>query len=153
MKDDQLTLRLAQPDDSQQLAEIAQQAYGTYVEELDEPPAPLRLDYSRVASSGRTYVAEEAGKLQGMVTVERHDSHMVLRNLAVRPSCQGRGIGTKLVSFVEEFARDAGMDAVSLWTRVEMHDNIAFYQRRNYTVTHHEHSEQASRVFFLKKLR
>ena len=147
----QVRTRLARPDDSRELAEIAQEAYGKYTQVLIEPPAPLLLDYKKVASSGRTYVAE-ATELLGMVTIEPDGSYLILRNLAVRPACHGRGIGRKLVSLVEELARAGNMRAVRLWTRAEMHDNIAFYNRLNYVITHHEQNAQANRVFFYKEL-
>lgn len=145
-------MRPADPGDSRQLAVIAEEAYGTYAEKLTEPPAPLLLDYSEVAASGRTYVAVECGEILGMVTVEPSGPHMILRNLAVRPSCQGKGVGTELVDLVEGLAREAGMDAVRLWTRAEMLDNISFYNKRRYSITHHEQDDQSHRVFFIKWL-
>lgn len=146
-------LRLARPEDSQQLTVIAKEAYGKYLDQVDEPPAPILLDYDQVAASGRTYVAEEAGEVQGMVTVEPDDPNLILRNLAVRPRCQGLGIGKKLVSLVEELARQNDLKGVLLWTRAEMSDNIAFYTRLDYVMTHTEQTPQANRVFFHKELR
>lgn len=148
----QILLRRARPEDGRELAEIARQAYGKYVDMLVEPPAPLLLDYERVAASGRTYVAEEAGVLLGMVTVEPDGDALILRNLAVRPARQVRGIGRKLAMLVEDLAREGGMSAVRLWTRAEMHDNIAFYKRLDYVFTGSEQNAQANRVFFRKDL-
>jgi len=147
-----ITLRPAGPDDSGQLAEIAREAYGKYLEMLDEPPAPILLDYDEVAASGRTYVAVEADRVLGMVTVEPGEPHLILRNLAVRPSRQGGGIGRVLVSLVEDMARENDLSGVRLWTRAEMSDNIAFYKGLDYVVTHSEQTEKASRVFFCKEL-
>lgn len=152
MKNNQLTLRLALPGESTQLADLAEQAYGKYRGQFSAPPAPLMLDYAAVAASGRTYVAVESHDVLGMVTIEPDGSHLILRNLAVHPSCQGRGIGSQLVSLVENLAREGSMGAVRLWTRLEMRENIAFYLRLNYTVTHCEQNGQASRIFFLKTL-
>lgn len=147
-----VVLRPAGPDDSPQLAEIAREAYGKYLGLLDEPPAPILLDYDEVASSGRTYVAVEADEVLGMVTMEPREPHLILRNLAVRPSRQGRGIGRILVSLVENTAREGNLRGVRLWTRAEMSDNIAFYKGLDYVVTHSELTEKARRVFFCKEL-
>jgi len=144
-------VRLARPADSAELAVIAREAYGKYAGLLDEPPAPTLLDYEAVASSGRTYVAVEDGVVHGMVTVEESDGYLVLRNLAVRPSSQGRGIGTRLALMVEELARSRSLAGVRLWTRAEMSDNIAFYERLDYVLTHTEQSATARRVFFCKR--
>ncbi|MGY3676396.1 GNAT family N-acetyltransferase [Streptomyces sp. TE33382] len=135
------------------MADIAREAYGKYLGLVDEPPAPLLMDYREVATSGRCYVAATAEGILGMVTVETADPYLVLRNLAVRPSAQGQGIGRNLVALVEEMALSAGMRGVRLWTRAEMTDNIAFYRSLQYVVTHSEQNEQAHRVFLCKDLK
>lgn len=145
-------LRLARVEDSRKLAALARAAYGKYVPLLDEPPAPVLLDYEAVAAAGRTYVAVEADEVQGMVTIEPSDPHLVLRNLAVLPSCQGRGIGRQLALFVEDIARVRRLCGIRLWTRAEMHDNIAFYKRLDYVITGSERTAGANRVFFYKEL-
>lgn len=147
-----ITLRRARADEGPQLADIAREAYGKYEGMLAEPPAPILLDYQMVASSGCTYVAEDAGRLVGMVTVESADPHLVLRNLAVSPVSQGRGVGRRLVALVEDLARTGEKRGVRLWTRAEMSDNIAFYKSLDYVVTHSEQTAEATRVHFCKEL-
>ncbi|WP_328475826.1 GNAT family N-acetyltransferase [Streptomyces sp. NBC_00377] len=146
-------LRPAAIQEHGQLADIAREAYGKYLGLVDETPAPLLLDYREVAASGRCHVAASAEGILGMVTVETADPYLVLRNLAVRPSAQGQGIGRNLVALVEEMARSAGMRGVRLWTRAEMTDNIAFYQGLQYVITHSEQNEHAHRVFLCKDLK
>jgi ribosomal protein S18 acetylase RimI-like enzyme len=148
----QQVLRLARPDDSVQLSAIATAAYGKYAGLVDEPPAPTLLDYERVAAAGRTYVAELAGQVLGMVTVEPDDPYLILRNLAVHPASQGQGVGRRLALLVEEIARSRNLRGIRLWTRAEMLDNIAFYTRLDYVLTHSEQTPKANRVFFRKEL-
>jgi ribosomal protein S18 acetylase RimI-like enzyme len=145
-------LRIAGPADSRRLALIAQEAYGKYAGLLDEPPAPTLLDYDAVAAAGRTYVAVESGEIEGMVTVEESDGYLILRNLAVRPAAQRKGIGRRLVALVEELAATRRLAGVRLWTRAEMSDNIAFYRGLDYALTHVERSATATRVHLRKEL-
>jgi ribosomal protein S18 acetylase RimI-like enzyme len=152
-KDTRLVTRPAVAADSGELAEIAREAYGKYLDLVDEPPAPILLDYDQVAASGRTHVAVADGRILGMVTVEPDDPYLILRNLAVRPSCQGQGTGKRLVALVESMARSAGLKGVRLWTRAEMTDNIAFYRALDYEITHSEKNERSHRVFFCRDLR
>ncbi|MET8183484.1 GNAT family N-acetyltransferase [Streptomyces sp. NPDC005336] len=147
-----VALRSARGWEHDQLAEIAREAYGEYLGLVDEPPAPLLLDYREVAASGQCHVAVTAEEIVGMVTVETADPYLVLRNLAVRPSAQGKGVGRKLVELVEEMARSAGMRGVRLWTRAEMVDNISFYRELQYDITHSEKNERTHRVFLCKEL-
>lgn len=148
---DQDVLRPARPGDGMLLAALAQEAYGKYQGMLAEPPAPVLLDYDAVASSGLTYVAENARDVVGMVTIEPDDPYLILRNLAVLPSRQRRGLGKRLVRLVEDMAVARGLRGVRLWTRAEMHDNIAFYRSLDYTITHSEQTAEAHRVFLLKQ--
>jgi GNAT superfamily N-acetyltransferase len=138
-------LRLATPADSQH-------AYSQYLGLVDEPPAPMLLDYAAVAAASKTYVLESGNTIQGMVTIEHQPPDLILRNLAVRPSCQGKGIGRRMVSWVEDMARRSAFEGVLLWTRAEMTDNIAFYSKLNYIITHTEQTVKANRVFFRKAL-
>jgi len=148
----QIVTRVARPGDGERLAAIARDAYGKYLGLVDEPPAPLLLDYAQVAALGRTHVAVAGHEVIGMVTIEPDSPYLILRNLAVRPDYQGLGIGRMLVAFVEDTARDQGLRGVRLWTRAEMKDNIAFYLTLGYTLTHTEQHERANRAFFRKEL-
>lgn len=145
-----LALRQARPEDGARLAEIARQAYRKYRGMLVEPPAPVLFDYELVAAAGSTWIARCGDEALGMVTVQPDDPDLVLRNLAVVPAWQRRGIGSLLTAWVEDRARSTGRRGVRLWTRWEMRDTIAFYERRHYVVTHHERGAAANRVFLYK---
>jgi N-acetylglutamate synthase-like GNAT family acetyltransferase len=61
-----------------------------------------------------------------------------LRQMAVSPSVQGKGIGRDLIHFAENVARDQG------FTRMIMHARstaIGFYEKMGYTVTGNEFVE------------
>jgi ribosomal protein S18 acetylase RimI-like enzyme len=144
--------RLATAEDGDELAALAMSAYGGYLDQLAEPPAPMLLDYAVVAAANRTHVAVRDGVIAGMVTVEEDGTDLVLRNLAVLPSFQGRGIGRGMVAFVERLARERGHHCIRLWTRVEMRANIDFYVALDYAVTHTEQGGGANRIFFRKEI-
>ena len=145
-------IRLATSSDRRHLAHIADRAYSKYVKILQTPPAPILLDYARVANEGNTYVLVEGGEICGMVTCSEEKSQLVLRNLAVLPRHQGKGIGRRLADFVEMEARRRNLDNIYLWTREEMVDNINFYLKLGYEIVHTERTKQFARVYFNKKI-
>ncbi len=53
---------------------------------------------------------------QGIVGLEVHDRHGLLRSLAVRADAQGAGLGRALVAHVETVAREQELDALWLLT-------------------------------------
>ena len=63
------------------------------------------------------FVAEGAeGDVVGLVGLEVHGSHGLLRSLAVDPRCRGRGLGGALVGETVEAARRAGLEGLYLLT-------------------------------------
>ena len=56
---------------------------------------------------------------------------------AVRPSHQGRGIGAKLMSLVEERAREKGVRELALDTSERAADLIAMYRARGFRFIEH----------------
>jgi amino-acid N-acetyltransferase len=61
-------------------------------------------------------VAEEESLLLGTVGMEIYETVGLLRSLAVAPNIRGSGLGTRLVNFVLEIARENKLDAVYLLT-------------------------------------
>lgn len=62
------------------------------------------------------FVAELEGRVVGFVTLEERGPCLELVDLSVEGSHQGRGIGSRIVAFVEERARQEGKEAVTLGT-------------------------------------
>ena len=95
-------------------------------------PIPMDADYPELVRSGVVWVAEDGGNIAGLVVLIAHDDHVLVDNLAVEPSHQGRGIGRQLLAFAEEHARGLGLDEMRLYTHVKMTENQAIYARLGY---------------------
>lgn len=146
-------IRLATDDDANALGHLAQRAYGHYVPDIQPPPDPLTLDYRDVVRAGSTHVRCKDDQIVAMVTIGTGGKRqLILRNLAVHPDWRGHGLGREMALFVEERARQLGAQEVVLWTRAEMADNIRFYTRLGYHITHTDSSDVAPRVYFRKKI-
>jgi ribosomal protein S18 acetylase RimI-like enzyme len=87
-------------------------------------------------------VAETNGRVIGYVTVEERGEDLELVNIDVRREQQGRGIGSRLVEFVEERAIREGRRAVTLGTSRNAEGipwkSLGWWQKRGYTVTGEE---------------
>jgi len=62
-------------------------------------------------------VALDAGELVGVVGVERHGDHALLRSLAVAPGSRGQGLGHALLEAAEARAAALGIRSLSLLTQ------------------------------------
>lgn len=126
------SLRPATPADVPRLAELVQSAYGHYVERIGGQPRPMTDDYAAVVRDHRVTVAERGGQIAGLIVLRVDAEGFLVDNVAVDPAHQGGGVGRMLLEFAETAARDAGFDAIYLYTHERMTENLALYSRIGY---------------------
>ena len=77
-------------------------------------------------------IARHEGQLAGFVVSEFHAEHVHLVLLAVGPDYQRSGMGRKLIAWIEQMARDAGIFRMVLEVRAGRPDAKAFYEAIGY---------------------
>jgi ribosomal protein S18 acetylase RimI-like enzyme len=146
-------IRLANPDDRHVVEEIVTAAYVHYVERIGKPPGPMLDDYVALIAAGAVSVLTEgSGTVAAVVILLPKSDHLLLDNVAVRPSRQGRGFGRRLIDFAEEEARRLGFAELRLYTHVTMTENIALYTRLGFVETGRGQEAGYDRVFMTKRL-
>jgi len=95
-------------------------------------------------------VAELDGRIVGYVTLEDRGSDLELVDLEIAREHQRRGIGTRVVAFVEERARKDGRDAVTLGTSRNAAgvpwSSFPWWRRLGYHVTNEEENAWTRRI-------
>ncbi len=66
------------------------------------------------------------------------------------PAQSGKGIGKKLIEYVEQAARQEGLKAIELYTNETMSENLAMYPELGYLETETKRQAGFNRVFFRK---
>ena len=92
-------------------------------------------DLARHFQQGKFLLAEEDGHLAGCIYVTRHDDRAYFGLLSVDPSHQKNGVGRRLVSAAEEFARETGarfMDLKLINLRTEL---PGIYEKMGYHIS------------------
>lgn len=92
-------------------------------------------DLTHHFKEGTFLLAEEEGKLAGCVYVTRHGDRAYFGLLSVDPTHQKNGIGRRLVSAAEEFARETGarfMDLKLINLRTEL---PGIYEKMGYHIS------------------
>ncbi|MBV8913264.1 MAG: GNAT family N-acetyltransferase [Acetobacteraceae bacterium] len=144
-------IRPARLEDVDAIRRLVQDAYSPYVTRLGKPPGPMLDDYARRVADGQAWVLEEGGKLAGVVVLEETgDSALLLDNVAVAPSAQGKGFGRALVAFAEAEAHRRGHAEVRLYTNVAMTENLALYGRLGFRETYRVSEKGYERVYMAK---
>ena len=80
---------------------------------------------------------KQSGELIGYVTLKLFFpgyKHCEVYWLAVKKKCQGKGIGRKLMEFIEKYAKKNGFRKVCLYTGKDMIKTRGFYEKVGYTL-------------------
>ncbi len=127
---------------------VARDAYSIYVERIGRPPAPMEADYVAAIRDSESWVAEDDSGLVGLLVLRRASDHLLLDNIAVRTDRQGQGVGSLLLTKSKERARELALPEVRLYTNVKMTENIDYYQRHGYVLTHVGMTDGFQRAYF-----
>lgn len=149
-----MTIRPAEPDDLPVIQQIVRDAYSPYITRMGREPGPMLDDYAAHIAASHVYVleAEPPGGIAGLVVLTKGPDHLFLDNIAVDPAQHGKGIGRRLLDFVEAEARRNGFDQIRLYTNALMTENLALYPRLGYRETERRIEKGYDRIYFTKFL-
>lgn len=129
--------------DWQRLLELLQAAFAYQERRIDPPSSVYALHVGSLAEKAREehlFLAHADGDLAGCVFAANQTSALYVSKLAVWPRLQGSGIARRLMSAVEEFARQVGQAVLELNTRVELTENHRTFERLGFiNVAEHAH--------------
>lgn len=148
----EVLLRLAEAGDAPAMRHLAIRSYGKYVPRMGREPAPVADDYAAVVARGHAWVAEHGDQLVGLLVMQPAEGHLLLENIAVAPSAQNMGLGSRLLRLAEQHALAMGLPEIRLYTNEAMTENLGYYPRRGYRETHRATQNGYRRVFFSKVL-
>ncbi len=130
----EILIREARPEDAGSLAELNRDEMG-----YDYPPDKTREKLCALLESGKDkiLVAELAGQVVGYVHLNDYDllyaDHMKnIMGIAVSSRCRRMGIGRKLLTAAEGWAKESGADAVRLVSGETRTGAHAFYRSLGY---------------------
>lgn len=147
-----MRIRPATASDEPAIRACVEEAYASYLPLIGRRPAPMEADYGALIAAGRAHVAEEAGRILGILVIVPREDHLLLENVAVRKAVAGRGVGRALVAFCESEARRLGFGSVRLYTNAAMAENLAIYPHLGYVETARRREDGFDRVYFEKPL-
>ncbi len=133
-----LELRRATPADAGAVRALTRQAYAKWVPLIGREPKPMQADYERAVREHRIDLAYADGALAGLIETVAEPDHLLIENVAVEPSCQGRGIGRALLAHAEGLAVALGHGEVRLYTNKAFAQNVALYLRLGYRIDREE---------------
>lgn len=148
-------IRLARPDEVDQVAKISRDAYAIYLERLGREPKPMVQDYAEPIQRAEVSILEQDGVPAGVLLLQKNPDHLLIYSIALVPAFQGLGLGKQLMRFAETIAHADGLGALKLYTNEKMIENIAFYSALGFKETDrrpHERFHESILVFMTKEL-
>lgn len=134
------------------LLELVLSAFAPMQGVIDPPSSALSLTPRTLAAKAareRVFaVFEGAGPVACMFCDPRGDS-LYVGKLAVRPDCQGAGLGAALLTRAEAEARRLGCRSLDLQTRIELTGNRRFFESLGFAVAFEGRHEGHDRTTWL----
>ncbi|CQR64846.1 GNAT family N-acetyltransferase [Streptomyces leeuwenhoekii] len=148
-------VRPAVTEDVPAVKAVTDAAYHHYIERIGVVPQPMEADHAADVAAGKVFVTEEpgGGRVVGLVVVEARADHLFLDSIAVHPDAHGKGVGRRLLAFVDAHARALGLPEVRLYTNAMMWENQKIYPKYGYEVVERRVDGPYDRVHYRKRLR
>ena len=148
---EELIIRTANLSDAKKVASCVNLAYEKYIVRINKKPAPMLDNYELLIREGNVYIGEYAGEIVGILVLKDFDDYILLDNVAVFPSYQGRGFGRQLILFAEDNAIGKNIREIRLYTNVKMIENINLYTRLGF-VEYDKKDEDGYHRLYMKKM-
>ena len=145
-------IRLAQPGDADAAKACVAAAFELYIARIGKPPGPMLADFPALIEANSVWVAEQEGKVVGVLVMYETGEGFCIDTVAVIPSCQGTGVGRLLLQFAESEALRLGFESIYLYTNAKMTENQVFYPKIGYVEYDRRFDGGYDRIFYRKQL-
>jgi GNAT superfamily N-acetyltransferase len=143
--------RLAKPEELSEIEEVVSASYEKYLTRMDKPPAPLERDYAEAIENCEIWVV--GVPVEGLISlITKPEAVLLIENVAVHPSIQGRGRGRELMDFAEVVATDRGLNRLALYTNEAMTENPAIYEHLGFSEIGRRTEDGYRRIYMQKML-
>ncbi|WP_093801558.1 GNAT family N-acetyltransferase [Streptomyces sp. Wb2n-11] len=148
MTDD--TVRPAASADVPGVKAVTDAAYHHCIERTGVVPAPMEAGHTANVAAGRVFVAGDP--VRGVLVLVPEADHLFLDSVAVHPDAHGRGVGRRLLEYVEAHALPLGLPEVRLHTNAKMRENQKLYPRFGYELVERRVEGVYDRFHYRKRL-
>jgi ribosomal protein S18 acetylase RimI-like enzyme len=136
--DEVLTLRRAAAADAAAARGLTREAYAKWIPVIGREPKPMTADFAAAIRDHRVDLLCQSERVVALIETIAEAEALLIENVAVSPSFQGRGLGRRLIAHAERLAAEMGYTEIRLYTNARFIANIALYRRLGYAITREE---------------
>ena len=144
-------LRRATIADASAVRDLTRAAYAKWVPVIGREPKPMTADYHAAVINHLVDLLDVDGELAALIETIPEADHLLVENVAVSPSYQGRGYGRTLMDHAEKLAASLGFNETRLYTNKLFAENVQFYRKLGYR-TDREEAFKGGVVVHMSKL-
>ena len=145
-------MRRATLADAPAVRDLTRAAYAKWIPLIGREPKPMTADYERAVVDHIIDLYEDNNLPVALIEVMPQASCLLIENIAVHPSQQGKGLGDLLLSHAETIARSLHLNELQLYTNAAFSSNIEFYARRGFQEFHREPFPAGGVTVHMKKM-
>jgi GNAT superfamily N-acetyltransferase len=145
------TLRRATTADAVAVRELTRAAYAKWVPVLGREPRPMTADYDAALRDHLIDLLLVDGEAAALIEMAPKADHLLIVNVAVAPTYQGKGYGRALMAHAEEVARSLSLNEMRLYTNALFAENLRLYSRLGYRVDREEQHPQFGVTVYMSK--
>jgi GNAT superfamily N-acetyltransferase len=135
-------MRRATTADAVTVRELTRAAYAKWVPLLGREPRPMTADYDAALRDHLIDLLQLDGEAAALIEMAPKADHLLIVNVAVAPTYQGKGYGRALMAHAEEVARTLNLSQMRLYTNALFAENVRLYSRLGYRVDREEQHPQ-----------
>ena len=132
-----LTVRLATIEEAPLVHRIMQAAFAEYIGVLNPPSGANRETIADVEEGmrlGGAVLAWDGQTAVGSARFRYELDYVYVGRVAVIPEYRGTGVGKALMKFLENVIAERGMTTIRVVVRMQLPQNITFYEKLGYKV-------------------
>ncbi|CAM5777120.1 acetyltransferase [Labrys miyagiensis] len=145
-------LRRALREDVPAISTLQIAAYAPLKARIGVSLPPYDADFHALFETMEIWIGGDAEALDAALILDPRPDHLLIWSIAVAPERKGARLGTALLDFAEQRASEAGIGEVRLYTNERFTENVAWYQRRRYSIERIEERPDRRIVHFRKRL-
>ena len=145
-------IRRACQVDAADIRELTRSAYAKWIPVIGREPVPMVADYDRAVREHMIDLLFVGAELVALIETVNRADHLLIENVAVAPSFQGRGYGRLLLDHAERLAASLGLPEIKLYTNQRFVTNVELYGRLGYTIDRAEPFMGSAKVHMSKRV-
>ena len=145
-------LHRATPADAAAVQGLTRKAYAKWIPLIGREPMPMTTDYGAAVREHLVDLLFVGGELAALIETIPKADHLLIENVAVSPSLQGRGLGRQLMAHAEALAMSLRLCEMRLYTNKDFATNVRLYLGLGYHVDREEPFMGGITVYMSKSL-